>query len=198
MIENDDLKNSDYQEDDIISTDENLDEINDKILSAKKRKSFTKNKSDKLAEENEKLCAELAEAKDKYLRLFSEFDNYRKRTSKEKIDIITTASETVISKLLSILDDIDRAEKAYENLNNIDALKEGTNLIFEKFRTILQSCGLKEMKSNGEEFDPDIHEAIANFPAACEDQKNKIIDTAEKGYTLNDKVIRIAKVVVGN
>ncbi|MDL2239348.1 nucleotide exchange factor GrpE [Bacteroidales bacterium OttesenSCG-928-K03] len=198
MIEKDDIKSQEYQDDEDVSSMEDLNSLNGNASNSKKKKSSNKNKSDKMAEENEKLRTELAETKDKFLRLFSEFDNFRKRTSKEKIDIINSAGENVISKLLPVLDDIDRAEVAFEKTNEIEALKQGNSLIFEKLKQILLNCGLKEMKSTGDDFDPDIHEAIANFPTENEEQKNKIIDTTEKGYTLNDKVIRTAKVVVGN
>jgi molecular chaperone GrpE len=138
------------------------------------------------------------ELNDKYLRLFSEFDNYRKRTLKERIDLSRTASEEVIVSLLTILDDFDRAQKAFETTDNIDVLKEGLQLVYTKFRNILTQKGLKAMNASGEVFDTDFHEAITQIPAPSEDMKNKVIDEVEKGYLLNDKVIRYAKVVIGS
>jgi len=198
MTNRNSMENIEYQDDNDVTMDNSNDITDDKKANNKKKKPLIKSKTDKLTEEVEQVRAELAETKDKFLRLFSEFDNYRKRTAKEKMEIISTASESVISKLLPILDDIERAQKASENISDIEAIKQGNELIFDKFKRTLQNTGLSEMISTGMDFNPDIHEAIANFPAADESQKNKIVDTVEKGYTLNDKVIRIAKVVVGN
>lgn len=163
----------------------------------KKKSRSRKSKADKVAEENEELRIKLAEAQDKYLRLFSEFDNFRKRSNKEKVEILSSASGALIKELLPVMDDMDRAQDNFDNTEDIKALTEGVELIFNKFRKTLEAKGLKAMESTGEEFDTDIHEAIAQFPAPDESQKNKIIDTTEKGYTINDKVIRHAKVVVG-
>lgn len=134
---------------------------------------------------------------DKYLRLYSEFDNYRKRTNKEKLDLIATASAGVLKDLVSIMDDFERAIANNENSNDIDALKEGFKLIHHKMRNTLESKGLKQMSSKGQPFDPELHEAIANIPAPVEELKGKVVDDVEKGYFLNDKVLRYAKVVVG-
>lgn len=144
------------------------------------------------------LQKKVEELNDKYLRLFSEFDNYRKRTLKERIDLSRTASEEVIVSLLTVLDDFERAQKAFETTDNIDVLKEGLQLIYTKFRNILTQKGLKEMNASGEVFDTDFHEAITQIPAPSEDMKNKVLDEVEKGYLLNDKVIRYAKVVIGS
>lgn len=140
----------------------------------------------------------LAELNDKYLRLYSEFDNYRKRTNKEKLDLISTASSSVLKDMLTILDDFERAITNNEKVEDIAAVKEGFNLIHNKFKNILEGKGLKQMNAKGEVFDSELHEAIANVPAPSEDLKGKIIDDVEKGYYLNEKVIRFAKVVVGN
>jgi molecular chaperone GrpE len=140
----------------------------------------------------------LAELNDKYLRLYSEFDNYRKRTNKEKLDLISTASSSVLKDMLTILDDFERAIANNEQVEDITAVKEGFNLIHNKFKNILEGKGLKQMNAKGEVFDSELHEAIANVPAPSEDLKGKIIDDVEKGYYLNEKVIRFAKVVVGN
>jgi molecular chaperone GrpE len=135
---------------------------------------------------------------DKYLRLYSEFDNYRKRTNKEKLDLISTASAGVLKDMLSVMDDFERAMANNVNVDDSLALKEGFQLIYNKFKSILEAKGLKQMVVKGELFDADIHEAIANIPAPSEELKNKVIDDVEKGYYLNDKLIRFAKVVVGN
>ncbi len=145
----------------------------------------------------QKLQAELAEANDKYLRLYAEFDNFKRRTSKERIDLLQTAGKEVIVSLLPVLDDFERAQKAMENATEISAVKEGVALIHHKIKNILTQQGLKEMEAKGSAFDADLHEAITNIPAPTEDLKGKNIDELEKGYYLNDKVIRFAKVVVG-
>lgn len=142
-------------------------------------------------------AAQVAALNDKYLRLYSEFDNYRKRTNKEKLDLIATASAGVLKDLVSIMDDFERAIANNENSNDIDALKEGFKLIHHKMRNTLESKGLKQMSSKGQPFDPELHEAIANIPAPVEELKGKVVDDVEKGYFLNDKVLRYAKVVVG-
>jgi molecular chaperone GrpE len=138
------------------------------------------------------------ELNDKYLRLYSEFDNFRKRTLKEKIDLSRTASENVIIELLPVLDDFDRAIASMASTDNIEAIKEGEQLIHAKMKAIFASKGLKEIKSIGENFDTDFHEAITSIPAPSEDLKNKVIDEVQKGYTLHDKVIRFSKVITGS
>ncbi|MBL1281044.1 MAG: nucleotide exchange factor GrpE [Fluviicola sp.] len=138
-----------------------------------------------------------AELNNKYLRIHAEFDNYRKRTNKEKIDIIGNANASLLKDLIPVIDDFERAIQNNENLEDAKALKEGFNLIFSKFMNTLTAKGLKPMDSVGQEFDADIHEAIANVPAPKKKQKGKVIDAIEKGYTLNDKIIRFAKVIVG-
>jgi len=147
-------------------------------------------------------CAELQtkidELNDKYLRLYSEFDNYRKRTVKEKVELIKTAGEDIFKILLPVLDDFERGMKSINEASNIDSLKEGVNLIYHKLKTTLIQKGLQEMAAHGEPFNSDIHEAITNIPAPSEDLKGKVVDELEKGYLLNGKVIRYAKVVVGN
>jgi molecular chaperone GrpE len=138
------------------------------------------------------------EVNDRFLRLYSEFDNYRKRTAKEKLETVKNASAVVISDLLPILDDFERAIKANEDATDVDGLKEGFTLIQQKMKRILETKGLKPMDSNGETFNTDIHEALTNVPAPSDDMKGKVIDVIEPGYYLNDTVIRFAKVVVGN
>jgi molecular chaperone GrpE len=136
---------------------------------------------------------------DKYLRLYAEFDNYKRRTAKERIELFKTANADVIKSMLSVLDDFDRAKKSMEIAKDIEAVKEGIQLIHHKLKSTLQSQGLTEMESIvGKAFDTDLHEAITNVPAPSEDLKGKVMDEVEKGYLLNEKVIRYAKVVVGS
>jgi len=137
------------------------------------------------------------ELNNKYLRIHAEFDNYRKRTNKEKVDLISTANAGVLKDLLPVLDDFERAIANNDKVDDIESVKEGFNLIFNKFSQILQSKGLKEMPAAGETFDSELHEAIANIPAPKKKLKGKVVEAVEKGYYLNDKVIRYAKVVVG-
>lgn len=143
------------------------------------------------------LEGELQEQRDKYLRLVAEFDNYRKRIAREKRDLIQTANKDVIISLLDILDDCDRASAQMEENDDADNIREGAFLIFNKLRNQLQALGLKEMKSLHEDFDVELHDAITEVPAPTEDLKGKVIDNVQKGYYLNDKLIRHAKVVVG-
>jgi molecular chaperone GrpE len=146
----------------------------------------------------EKLKLENAALNDKYLRLFAEFDNYKRRTQKERVDLLQTAGKDVIISMLPVLDDFDRANKATENATDISAIREGVQLVHSKLKSILVQKGLKEMESINTVFDTDLHEAITKIPAPTDELKGKVIDELEKGYTLNDKVIRFAKVVVGS
>jgi len=138
------------------------------------------------------------ELNDKYLRLYSEFDNFRKRTLKEKIDLSRTASEEVIKDLLPVLDDFDRAMSAMQVTDKVEAVKEGVQLIHAKMKAVFAAKGLQEIKSIGEEFNTDFHEAITSIPAPSEELKNKVVDEVQKGYMLHDKVIRFSKVVTGS
>ncbi len=138
----------------------------------------------------------IKELNDKYLRLYSEFDNYRKRTNKEKADYIKSAGEDVFKAILPIIDDFERAIKANESVTDAAAIKEGIALIYNKLKSAGQQKGLIAFDSIGEVFNPDVMEAITNIPAADESQKGKVIDEIEKGYKLGDKVIRFAKVVI--
>lgn len=142
---------------------------------------------------------EIAALNDKYIRLYAEFDNYKRRTAKERIELFKTANADVIKSMLSVLDDFDRAKKSMETAKDIEAVKEGIQLIHHKLKNTLQAQGLTEMESVvGKAFDTDLHEAITNVPAPSEDMKGKVMDEVEKGYLLNEKVIRYAKVVVGS
>jgi molecular chaperone GrpE len=159
----------------------------------------TSHLSDTLTEDGEvdKLKNDLQEQKDKYLRLFAEFDNYKRRTAKERIELIQTAGREVITSMLDVVDDCDRAEKQLQNTNDLDQIREGVQLVFNKLRATLQSKGLQPMESVKKDFDVEKHEAITEIPAPTEDLKGKVVDEVTKGYYLNDKIIRHAKVVVG-
>jgi molecular chaperone GrpE len=150
------------------------------------------------AEEPNKAAAEVAELKDKYLRLYADFENFRRRTAKEKLELMATANEELMKAVLPVVDDFERAMVSFEKSTDIEPLKEGVGLIYSKFVKTLEAKGLKPMLSKGEVLDAELHESIAQFPAPTDELKGKIVDEVEKGYFLNDKVIRYAKVVVGS
>ena len=189
------MQNTNQQEQQPVSKDiaEEIEQVNESV----------QNRKDDSADENAELSeldkakAEAAEANDKYLRLYAEFDNFKRRTTKERIDLLQSAGKDILLSLLPVLDDFERAIKSMENATDIESVKEGVMLIYHKLKTTLQQKGVKEMKSIGEPFNADIHEAISNIPAPSSDLKGKIIDELEKGYYLNDKVLRFAKVIVG-
>ncbi len=145
----------------------------------------------------EVLKAELSEAKDKYLRLFAEFENFKRRNTRERLDLLNSAAQDTISNILPVLDDFDRAKKSAEDENTKEELSEGVLMVYNKLYKVLEAKGLKPMESDGQDFDPEVHEAITEVPAPNDEMKGKVIDTIEKGYLLNDKIIRFAKVVVG-
>ena len=147
--------------------------------------------------EIDQLKKELEEQKEKFIRIYAEFDNYKRRSAKERVELIQTAGREVLQSLLEVLDDSERAESQLQKTEDLAQIREGVQLVFAKFRNIMHSKGLKEMKSIGEEFNPDFHEAITEIPVQDESMKGKVVDQVEKGYTLNDKIIRFAKVVVG-
>ena len=157
----------------------------------------TEEEGDKIANEIAELTQKCNDLNDKNLRLMAEFDNYRKRTLKERSDLVKTAGENILSSMLPLVDDFERALKAMETAEDIVAVKEGVDLIYGKFIAFLLQNGVKAIPTENEVFDTDLHEAITTFPAPTEDLKGKIIDCASKGYTLNEKVIRFSKVVVG-
>jgi molecular chaperone GrpE len=159
-------------------------------------KLFQSNPS-KLKEQLDDLTAKNEELKDKYLRLFADFDNYKKRMAKERLELIESAGKNFFKLLLPVVDDFERALKAFENAENHIAQKEGVELVYQKLIKILESKGVKAMETNGKEFNADLHEAIAEVPAPSDELKGKIMDTVEKGYYLQDKILRHAKVVVG-
>lgn len=145
----------------------------------------------------EKKDIEIKELNDKYLRLYSEFDNFRRRTQKEKLELYKTAGEEICKSLLPVMDDFERALKSMEDTQDYESLKSGVDLIYNKLSAALKSNGLETMDANGKDFDSEIHEAITQIPAPSKKMKGKVVDVVEKGYTLNEKVIRFAKVVVG-
>ena len=178
----------------------------DKKADSKKNKKTKAQKNDSSANilENDNQSEDLLKAQqeknefqDKFIRLYSEYENYRKRTAKEKINIINNATKEVISDLLPVLDDFERAILNNKDSDDSTSIKEGFNLIYNKFIKTLQQKGLKSMDSKKSPFDVDLHEAITNIPAPEENMKGKVVDVIEKGYYLNDQVLRFAKVVVG-
>jgi molecular chaperone GrpE len=168
-------------------------------INADENMAGTSHLNDALADESaqEKKQQELDEMRDKYLRLIAEFDNYKKRTAKERIELMQTANKEVIVSLLDVLDDSERAAKQLETTTDVNAIKDGVMLVFNKLKTTLQAKGLKPMESLNTEFNPDLHEAITEIPAPTKALEGKVVDDMQKGYYLNDKLIRYAKVIVG-
>lgn len=175
-------------------TEENVVDQNEEAT--KEKKSKKPNVKD-LQAEVEELQIQLAESKDKHLRLFAEFDNFKKRNIRERMDLLKNASQDTLVSMLPIVDDFDRAKASAEDEGTEESLSEGVMLVYNKLYSVLEGKGLKKMESTGEEFDPELHEAITKIPAPSEEMKGKIIDTIESGFYLNDKIIRYAKVVVG-
>lgn len=155
---------------------------------AEKEKSEQKEKTDK---------EKLNELQDKYLRLTAEYDNYRRRTLKEKMELSRNAGEDILQSMLPVMDDFDRALQSIDEAEDIEAVKEGIHLIYNKFKELLEQKGVKEIGAKDEEFNIDKHEAVSKIPAPSEDMKGKVVDVVQKGYYLNDKVLRFSKVVVG-
>ena len=183
---------------------ENLEEVIEEVFQEEKvKKTFGKklNKDKAKIEELEKKVAELeaktAKDKDDYIRLMAEFDNFRRRTSQEKLEIVSMASTDTIKGMLPVLDDCERALAVLRDSDDSNAAKEGTELIYHKLMAYLQSKGLAVIEAKDQTFDTDLHEAVAQFPVQDEEKKGKIFDVVQTGYTLNGKVIRFAKVVVG-
>jgi molecular chaperone GrpE len=163
----------------------------------KDKSNSKKSKNNKASEQIEELELQLAEARDKHLRLFAEFENFKKRNTRERFELMKTAAQDTINAILPVLDDFDRAKKAAEDKNTSEQLSEGILMVYNKLYTVLGNKGLTPMESTGKEFDPELHEAITEIPAPTEEMKGKVVDTVENGYYLNDKIIRFAKVVVG-
>jgi molecular chaperone GrpE len=160
----------------------------------KKDKSHKKTKAE---EQLEKAENDLLEMKDKHIRLQAEFDNYRKRTLKERMELLKTASEGLLISILPVIDDFDRAMQILEAVENENPAKEGVKLIYNKFQDFLKQNGVKEIEAKEQDFNTDLHEAITKIPAPTEELKGKVVDVVQKGYFLNDKVIRFSKVVIG-
>ena len=179
-----------------VNINENQEDINKQNEVHEEEPKGRKNKRNKNDKQIEELTEKYDELNDKYLRLFSEFDNYRKRTAKEKIELSKTASESIMVDLLPILDDFERALQTMEN-KETDANYEGVLLIYNKFKRTLEQKGLEEINAKDATFDTDEHEALTNVPVTDESQKGKVLDVIQKGYKLNGKVIRYARVVVG-
>ena len=163
----------------------------------KESKKDKANKKSKVEEQLEIAETELLEMKDKHIRLQAEFDNYRKRTLKERMELLKTASESLLISILPVIDDFDRAVQTLDMVEEDSHLKDGVMLIYSKFQDFLKQNGVKEIEAKDQPFDTDLHEAITKFPAPSEEMKGKIIDVVQKGYYLNDKVIRHSKVVIG-
>ena len=195
-----DNKNQDTDKQRDISAEENNIPINKE---PKKKKKKTVHKEEVQAEteiiEKKEPSAEekLAELQDKYLRLSAEYDNYRKRTLKERIDLLKSGNEDLLTKALPVMDDFERAMQLIDDAKDITAVKEGLRLIYGKFGSFLSSEGVKEIDALHKDFDTDIHEAITKIPAPSKKLKGKVVDVVQKGYTLNDKIIRFSKVVIG-
>ncbi len=162
-----------------------------------KKRVIRKPKKDKSDGKIEELEQKLAEKNDQYLRLHAEFDNYRKRTLKEKMELTRSAGESLLINILPVMDDFERALQSISATTDVEALKGGVELIHKRFGDFLKTNGIKEIEAREETFDTDLHEAITKIPAPTEELKGKVVDVIQKGYMLNDKVIRFAKVVVG-
>lgn len=156
-----------------------------------------KSKKDKAHEEIEKLQKEIAEMKDKHVRLQAEFDNFRKRTLKEKMELMKSGGESVLMNIIPVIDDFERALAAFSDVEDENPLKHGVTLIYNKFQEFLKQNGIKEIEAKEKDFDTDLHEAITKIPAPTEELKGKVVDVVQKGYLLHEKVIRFAKVVIG-
>ncbi len=163
----------------------------------KKKASKSKSTANKKDKEIEELGYKLSEINDKYMRLSAEFDNYRKRTLKEKIEMMKTAGGQALSDMLPVVDDFERGLQAMENAADVSAVKEGVDLIYNKFIEFLKAKGISEIEATNQDFDTDLHEALTKIPAPTEELKGKVVDVIQKGYKIDDKVIRFAKVVIG-
>lgn len=185
---------ADNQKDKMKDKNEELNTAADELLENESVESGSPNETESRIAELEE---QVQEQKDKYLRLFAEFENYKKRTIKEKLDMLKNASQDTLSSLLPVLDDFDRAKKVADQEGSKENFPEGIQLVYNKLYAIMANKGLTPMDSTGHDFDPEFHEAFTEIPAPSEDMKGKVIDTIEKGYFLNEKIIRHAKVVVG-
>lgn len=184
------------QENEIVENDQETTEIN--LTTDENAAEPISSTKEDATTETLRLQTELNEQKDKYLRLMAEFENYKRRTAKERIELIQTAGKDIVVSLLDVLDDVDRAEKQLQVNDDLMLQKEGIQLVFNKIRTSLYAKGVKTMDALQTDFDVEKHEAITEIPAPTEELKGKVLDEIQKGYYLNDKLIRFAKVVVGN
>ncbi len=194
MSEKKDNKQHQHSEEMIDDNKVNMDATETEVA---ENESFEREATASSGDELTELRQQLGEQKDKFLRLYAEFENYKKRAVREKLDLMKSAAQDTLSALLPVLDDFDRAKKTAETNNKPEEFSEGIQLVYHKLYSIAQSKGLRPMESTGEVFDPKFHEVFAEIPAPTEDMKGKVIDTIEKGYFLHDKIIRHAKVVVG-
>ncbi|TKG91211.1 nucleotide exchange factor GrpE [Puteibacter caeruleilacunae] len=194
------VKKKDIKEDqEILEKEEVQQEVEEKAPEAEEKKKSSKKKAkkeDAITELGEKL----QEQTDKYMRLSAEFDNYRKRTLKEKMDLTKSAGESILVNILPVIDDFERALQSMDSVEETDntkAMKEGVSLIYNRFIEFLKQNGIKEIEAKEADFDTDLHEALTKIPAPAEELKGKVVDVIQKGYYLNEKVIRFAKVVIG-
>jgi molecular chaperone GrpE len=180
----------------------NDEQLNENIENLQKSEDEQLENEGKLPEKESDPISELEEKvsqiNDKYLRLYSDFENYRKRTAKEKLELINSGNASLLLKILPVVDDFERAIESNKKVDDPKVLKEGFQLIYNKIKNILEAEGIKEMETNGKAFDVDFHESITHIPAPSKSLKGKVVDTTEKGYFLNDNVLRYAKVVVGS
>ncbi|NTV84273.1 MAG: nucleotide exchange factor GrpE [Bacteroidales bacterium] len=198
MSKEDKSGKKDHMDESIVNTDDGQGtELHSEKSHSKKDKKHKTDSHEELVKQWQAKCDEL---NDKYLRIYSEFDNYRKRTQKERIELSKTASEEIILSLLPVMDDLERAlTSTLKTADNMEVIpKEGLQLIYQKFKGLLVQKGLEVIPAIGEDFSVDFHDALTNIPAPSEDMKGKVVDEVEKGYKLNGKVIRYSKVVVGN
>ena len=190
----DKAKASEELESEIVDSTPEQEESTEKKKETKKEKAHHKSKSE---EQLQKTETELLELKDKHIRLQAEFDNYRKRTLKERMELLKSASESVLNGILPVIDDFDRAIQMLNVSEEENHVKDGVTLIYNKFQEFLKQNGVKEIAAKEQDFDTDLHEAITKIPAPTEELKGKVVDVVQKGYYLNDKVIRCSKVVIG-
>lgn len=185
-----------------VEVNETIDETTNENVESENPETAEENNSEEDIKQEEKseteiLAEKLQDLQDKHLRLTAEFDNYRKRTLKEKSELIKTGGESVLINMLPIIDDMGRAMESVKKAQDVEAVKEGMELISSKFEAFISQNGIKEIETKEKDFDTDLHEAIAKVPAPSEELKGKVIDVVQKGYMLHDKIVRHAKVVVG-
>ncbi|MDP2338673.1 MAG: nucleotide exchange factor GrpE [Bacteroidota bacterium] len=187
-------KVNDQLENEIPDLTEHLEESAENKKETKKDKGHKKTKAE---EQLEKAESEIIELKDKHIRLQADFDNYRKRTLKERMELLKTANESLLISILPVIDDFDRALQILDMAEEKNHVSDGVNLIYNKFQEFLKQNGVKEINAQGQDFDTEVHEAIVKIPAPSKELKGKVVDVVQKGYLLNDKVIRFPKVVIG-